>query len=102
MPDHTRHTFACDADAPFDRFQIDFCYHPGTPDEGPSYASGGTPGEPASVEWTAVSAEVDGVWHRDLPDWLADRIARDHEDDLFDRARQDLDVVAAFHRRRAA
>ena len=102
MPVHTRHTFIADADAPLDRVQIDYHYHPGTLAEGPSYSSGGTPGEPATVEWTAVSVEVDGVWRRDVPTWLAERIARDHDDDLFDHARSELDLIAGYHRRRAA
>lgn len=102
MPIHTRHTYIADADAPLDRVQIDFCYWPGAPEEGPSYANGGQPAEPATVDWTEVSVEVDGVWHYDVPAWLAERIAKDHENYLFDHARSELDFVAEYRANRRA
>jgi hypothetical protein len=102
MTRYSDHRYDAPADAPFEQIEIQFRYWPGTPDEGPSYSSGGTPGEPASVEWTTISVKCGGVWHHDLPAWLSEQIAKQHDDDLFDQARSDREMVSAYRARRIA
>jgi hypothetical protein len=43
---------------------VEFCYYPGSPERGPSYASGGEPAEPASWEYQRASwRDKGGEWH---------------------------------------
>ena len=82
------HYFDAASDAPLEHVEIRFQYVPATPDEGPSYASGGTPGEPASVEWIEVSVKAGGVWHHDTPVWLAQAIFDQHQEDCLFKAQE--------------
>ncbi len=98
----SEHHFDAAADAPIEHVEIRFQYLPAVADEGPSHSSGGTPGQPASVEWIDVSVKVGGIWHHDTPVWLAQAIFEQHEDDLLDHARDEQQHIAEYRNRRAA
>lgn len=61
---------------PYDGIEvrIGYTFHPGQREQGPTYASGGQPAEPASVEFDSAEIQVDGKWIAapgDLAKWAA-------------------------------
>jgi hypothetical protein len=79
--------------------RIKFKYQPGEPEQGPSYASGGQPAEPASCEVLGLyRLTINGDARKSLecPAWLSELIIADLTDDeLFEAAKEDLEASEA-------
>jgi hypothetical protein len=64
--------------ASFDGFEVEitFTYTPGSPAQGPSYASGGQPADPAEVEFMSARPVAGELllpeMQKPLDDWAAD------------------------------
>lgn len=71
--------------------RIHFVLHPYVPMRGPSYASGGEPEEPASIEFDSVQMFALGQW-ADAPklaEWAEEYLHGDGEVDAFETAHDD-------------
>ena len=85
---HTARTWLTFYADPSDNYQrpveIAFTYLPGTPEQGPSYASGGQPAEGAEVDIEAVyflgNDEIDvgnESQYGPLPEWMVEKLSDD-------------------------
>tara|TARA_Y100000310_G_scaffold150480_1_gene149916 strand:+ start:2269 stop:2619 length:351 start_codon:yes stop_codon:yes gene_type:complete len=78
--------------------KIDFTFTAGRPETGPSYASGGEPAEPATVEIMEIYVEDGKGWKKTSSDRLEDKILEERlemfidglHDNLVESARDDL------------
>lgn len=70
---------------------IHFVLHPYVPMRGPSYASGGEPEEPASIEFDSVQMFVLGQWvdAPKLAEWAEQYLHGEGEADAFETAHDD-------------
>ena len=79
--DHERDTERDDG-LPECEVRVQFVFHAYQPERGPSYASGGEPAEPASVEFEGAQRKIDGKW-TDAPEfneWAASWLENDGYD----------------------
>ncbi len=71
--------------------RVHYVFHAYQPERGPSYASGGEPAEPASIEFDGVQIQVDGKWN-DAPDfaeWAEAWLMNDGLDEAMSAAEDD-------------
>jgi len=58
---------------------IEYTVTPGSPERGPSYASGGEPAEAAEIEIWEVEIELPNKYREKAPLWLLNYIARNED-----------------------
>jgi hypothetical protein len=72
--------------------RVFFVFHAYVPERGPSYASGGEPEEPASVEFLDVSSRDGNRWRvaPEFDDWAAEWLETEGLADAIETARADV------------
>src|SRR5579859_7481753 len=81
-----------DPDGAETEVRIHFVFHPYVPMRGPSYASGGEPEEPASIEFDGVQKQdPSGKWidAEELDDWAEEYLHGNGAPDAFETAHDD-------------
>lgn len=98
---HSDHVYEGDIDLPI-RVRIAYHRHPGCPEEGPSYACGGTPASPAEIDGEVVEIVIAGKRHL-VTGAIADVIAGYCREDMeFLAAEADQEARDEAAERRAA
>lgn len=96
----TKHYFDIDHDLEPDHddglpeceVRVHFVFHPYQREQGPSYASGGQPAEPAFVEFDGAQIKADGQWVKapeDIGEWAANWLDGDGFDICMEQADAD-------------
>lgn len=89
MP-YTSHVLKSTIDLPL-QVRVAFKLYPGTPEEGPSYACGGTPGQDPEIETSRVWIVAEDGREHVAPDWLEAIISKHCAEDMESKAQDDED-----------